>query len=98
MRYVAAYLLATLGGNATPSADDIKAILASVGIDADADKLNKVGGISFASLPSQSFALPELIVDTVVVHLSFISWFGVLNEETCISFLSNSYRIVPVFD
>ena len=44
MRYVAAYLLATLGGNATPSADDVKAILASVGIDADAEKLNKVRG------------------------------------------------------
>eukprot|EP00042_Codosiga_hollandica_P019351 m.59619 g.59619 ORF g.59619 m.59619 type:complete len:114 (-) comp49263_c0_seq3:154-495(-) len=42
MRYVAAYLLATLGGNADPSADDIKAILSSVGIDADAEKLNKV--------------------------------------------------------
>ena len=42
MRYVAAYLLATIGGNAAPSADDVKAILASVGIDADAEKLNKV--------------------------------------------------------
>ncbi|XP_065175875.1 large ribosomal subunit protein P2-like [Sycon ciliatum] len=35
MRYVAAYLLATLGGNASPSLKDIKAILASVGIDCD---------------------------------------------------------------
>jgi large subunit ribosomal protein LP2 len=42
MRYVAAYLLATLGGNASPSADDVKAILSSVGIDADAAKLDKV--------------------------------------------------------
>ena len=42
MRYVAAYLLATLGGNASPSAADVKAILSSVGIEADAAKLDKV--------------------------------------------------------
>ena len=42
MRYVAAYLLAVQGGNKSPSAADIKAILSSVGIDADAEKLNKV--------------------------------------------------------
>merc|ERR1712083_194670 len=42
MRYVAAYLLASLGGNENPSADDIKTILSSVGIDADDEKLGKV--------------------------------------------------------
>ena len=42
MRYVAAYLLANLGGNNSPSADDIKKILESVGISADDDKLAKV--------------------------------------------------------
>ncbi|XP_029990838.1 60S acidic ribosomal protein P2 [Sphaeramia orbicularis] len=42
MRYVAAYLLATLGGNTNPSAKDIKAILGSVGIEADDERLNKV--------------------------------------------------------
>lgn len=42
MRYVAAYLLATLGGNNSPSSDDIKKILGSVGIEAEDDKLNKV--------------------------------------------------------
>ena len=42
MRYVAAYLLAVLGGNASPKAADIKAIISSVGIDADDEKLNKV--------------------------------------------------------
>jgi large subunit ribosomal protein LP2 len=35
MRHVAAYLLATLGGNETPSAADIKKILGAVGIEAD---------------------------------------------------------------
>merc|ERR1712235_123797 len=42
MRYVAAYLLAQLGGNEAPDADAIKAILSSVGVDADEEKLSKV--------------------------------------------------------
>nr|XP_026692658.1 60S acidic ribosomal protein P2 [Ciona intestinalis] len=42
MRYVAAYLLAALGGNESPSSSDIKNILGSVGIDVDDDKLNMV--------------------------------------------------------
>ena len=42
MRYVAAYLLAVLGGNNSPKAKDIKKILTSVGIDADDALLNKV--------------------------------------------------------
>lgn len=42
MRYVAAYLLATLGGNENPSASDIKAILSSVGIDVDSERLDVV--------------------------------------------------------
>merc|ERR1712241_209247 len=42
MRYVAAYLLAVLGGNASPSAADISAIISSVGIDADKEKLDQV--------------------------------------------------------
>ncbi|XP_076887200.1 large ribosomal subunit protein P2B-like [Bidens hawaiensis] len=39
MKVVAAYLLTLLGGNTTPSAEDLKNILASVGADADDDKL-----------------------------------------------------------
>ena len=42
MRYVAAYLLATLGGNNSPTADDIKKILSSVGIDAADENVDKV--------------------------------------------------------
>lgn len=42
MRYVAAYLLAALGGNESPSASDIKKILDSVGIEAEDELLNKV--------------------------------------------------------
>ncbi|XP_055505660.1 ribosomal protein, large P2, like isoform X1 [Leucoraja erinacea] len=42
MRYVAAYLLAVLGGNEAPASKDIKKILDSVGIEADDERLNKV--------------------------------------------------------
>uniref|UniRef100_A0A3Q0RCY2 Large ribosomal subunit protein P2 n=1 Tax=Amphilophus citrinellus TaxID=61819 RepID=A0A3Q0RCY2_AMPCI len=41
MRYVAAYLLAALGGNENPDVKDIKKILDSVGIEADDTRLQK---------------------------------------------------------
>ncbi|XP_022202946.1 60S acidic ribosomal protein P2 [Nilaparvata lugens] len=44
MRYVAAYLLAVLGGKENPSSGDIEKILSSVGIEADSEKLNFVVG------------------------------------------------------
>ncbi|MED6208015.1 60s acidic ribosomal protein P2 [Stylosanthes scabra] len=40
MKVIAAYLLAVLGGNTSPSADDIKNILSSVGAEADEDKID----------------------------------------------------------
>ncbi|CAL0299379.1 unnamed protein product [Lupinus luteus] len=39
MKVIAAYLLAVLGGNKTPSQKDIKNILASVGAEADDDRI-----------------------------------------------------------
>ncbi|XP_053682039.1 60S acidic ribosomal protein P2 [Sabethes cyaneus] len=42
MRYVAAYLLAVLGGNASPSNADIEKILSSVGIESDSTRVTKV--------------------------------------------------------
>ncbi|KAL0543689.1 hypothetical protein IC582_018792 [Cucumis melo] len=39
MKVVAAYLLAVLGGNKTPSAQDINTILYSVGAEADVEKI-----------------------------------------------------------
>ncbi|KAM3855699.1 large ribosomal subunit protein P2 isoform 1-T1 [Vipera latastei] len=42
MRYVAAYLLAVLGGNDSPSSKDLKKILDSVGIETDDERVNKV--------------------------------------------------------
>ncbi|WOO81442.1 60S acidic ribosomal protein P2 [Vanrija pseudolonga] len=42
MKHLAAYLLLQSGGNASPSAADVKALLETVGIEADADRLTKL--------------------------------------------------------
>jgi Ribosomal protein L12E/L44/L45/RPP1/RPP2 len=42
MRYVAAYLLAALGGKENPAQGDVEKILSSVGIESDAEKLKIV--------------------------------------------------------
>lgn len=42
MKHLAAYLLLGLGGNTSPSADDVKGVLSSVGIDADEERLDKL--------------------------------------------------------
>mmetsp|Transcript_4789 Transcript_4789/g.11438 ORF Transcript_4789/g.11438 Transcript_4789/m.11438 type:complete len:111 (+) Transcript_4789:41-373(+) len=42
MKHVAAYLLAVLGGNASPSAKDVKAILSAVDAKVDDAALEKV--------------------------------------------------------
>ncbi|KAK7744866.1 60S acidic ribosomal protein P2 [Cytospora paraplurivora] len=42
MKYLAAYLLLTLGGNDKPSADDVKKVVESVGIEVDSERLSKL--------------------------------------------------------
>ncbi|ORX52274.1 ribosomal protein 60S [Anaeromyces robustus] len=42
MKYLAAYLLATLGGNASPSANDLKKIIKTIGADVDDEKVDAV--------------------------------------------------------
>ncbi|KAL9117043.1 MAG: hypothetical protein Q9187_006426 [Circinaria calcarea] len=42
MKHLAAYLLLGLGGNTSPSAEDVKGVLESVGIDADEDRLEQL--------------------------------------------------------
>ena len=39
MKYLAAYLLLTTGGNASPSAKDITALLESVGIEVESERV-----------------------------------------------------------
>ena len=66
MRYVAAYLLAVLGGNNEPSAKDIKKILSSVGIDADDSCVNKV----IDELKGKN--IEELIIGIAIKNLAFL--------------------------
>jgi large subunit ribosomal protein LP2 len=42
MKYLAAFLLLGLAGNSSPSAEDIKTVLSSVGIDADEERLSSL--------------------------------------------------------
>ncbi|WWD21262.1 60S acidic ribosomal protein P2 [Kwoniella shandongensis] len=42
MKLIAAYLLLQIGGNASPSAEDIKSLLEVVGIEAEEDRLSKL--------------------------------------------------------
>ncbi|KAK8797064.1 hypothetical protein WA158_004274 [Blastocystis sp. Blastoise] len=42
MKHLAAYLLLVLGGNTTPSADNVKTLLESVGIESNEDQLNNL--------------------------------------------------------
>ncbi|KAK8480141.1 hypothetical protein V6N13_030787 [Hibiscus sabdariffa] len=73
MKVVAAYLLAVLGGNTSPSVDDLKDILGSVGADADDDRIKLLlsevkgkditeliasGREKLASVPSGGGAVP----------------------------------------
>ncbi|XP_059621728.1 large ribosomal subunit protein P2 isoform X1 [Phlebotomus argentipes] len=44
MRYVAAYLLAVLGGKENPTTGDLEKILSSVGVEVDAERVKKVVG------------------------------------------------------
>lgn len=42
MRYVAAYLLAVLGGKESPAAADLEKILSSVGVEVDSARVTKI--------------------------------------------------------
>ncbi|KAG1234240.1 hypothetical protein G6F68_002762 [Rhizopus microsporus] len=42
MKYLAAYLLLNAGGKANPSADEVKSLLSSVGIDADEERVSSL--------------------------------------------------------
>merc|ERR1712035_72890 len=75
MRYVAAYLLAALGGNNNITTDDIKTILESVGVGYDEERaeivVNQCQGKSIAELIEQVQRrwLPCLQVAVVAVEL-----------------------------
>ncbi|KAF9433102.1 60S acidic ribosomal protein P2, partial [Entomortierella beljakovae] len=42
MKYLAAYLLLTIGGKASPSASDITSLLATVGIEAESERIESL--------------------------------------------------------
>lgn len=63
MRYVAAYLLAVLGGNESPSEGDLKKILDSVGVGYDAERASLVvSQLKGKSIDEVSFSQFKLVV------------------------------------
>jgi large subunit ribosomal protein LP2 len=42
MKHIAAYALLLVGGNASPSQDDVKAVITAAGGEADEEKLSKL--------------------------------------------------------
>lgn len=74
MRHIAAYLLLQIGGNASPSAADVKKVLSSVGIEADDARLETliselkgkdVNAVSFPTIrcSSNRLTLRQLIAE-----------------------------------
>lgn len=59
MKYVAAFLLAQLGGNASPSQSDISKILSSVGIEVDTSRV----GALLAEVSGKS---SEEVTDSII--------------------------------
>ena len=59
MRHIAAYLLLQIGGNASPSAADVKALLSTVNIDADESRLEKlIAELKGKSIDEVRYRLP----------------------------------------
>ena len=85
MRYVAAYLLAVLGGAKAPSAADIKKILSSVGIEADDVKLNKV----VDELKGKSV---DELIESGMFFIFSISLMFLFMEESSENDLSDSFK------
>ena len=64
MRHLAAYLLLVVGGNSTPSAEDVTKLLSQAGIEVDEERLNQL----IADLEGKDIAeLIELGKDKLVV-------------------------------
>ena len=64
MRYVAAYLLAALGGTENPEAKDIKKILESVGVDCDDERLSKVQScVCLNIFPVFAVVIPVVLIN-----------------------------------
>ncbi|KAL6940667.1 60S acidic ribosomal protein P2 [Hanseniaspora vineae] len=72
MKYLAAYLLLVQGGNASPSAEDIKSVIESVGVEVESSKVDALlsalegktveeliaeGNTKFATVPAAGAAV-----------------------------------------
>jgi hypothetical protein len=69
MKHLAAYLLLGLGGNTSPSAADIKAVLESVGIEADSDRLDTlISELEGKDIQQVRFAIYFVVPHTMLTN------------------------------
>ena len=62
MKHLAAYLLLQTGGNASPSAADVKELLSTVGIDAEEERLDKlIAELEGKDINEVSSAVPSFV-------------------------------------
>ena len=69
MRYVSAYLLSVLGGNESPTVADIKAILASVGVEVDEERLSALMKSMEGKVRFMLYILKDSNIDNVVFRM-----------------------------
>ena len=70
MRYVAAFLLATLGGKSNPSKADVQGILESIGLDVDDEKLSKVAIVALLTRDDRQYIM--ITLDVVVYEVNML--------------------------
>jgi hypothetical protein len=92
MKYLAAFLLLGLGGNASPSAADVKAVLESVGIEADSERLDTlISELEGKDINEVRHRLPR--------HWKYIQFADMLRRSSSLRALPSlppSRRAVPV--
>ena len=83
MRYVAAYMLAVLGGNEQPSADDVRTIIESVGVEVDESSLkilmDKLEGKNIHDIQEEGEITLKVLIAFIYL---FIAFFFFLRNET----------------
>ena len=91
MRYVAAYMLAVMGGNENPTADDIKMIIGSVGIESEDVKLNlvikKLHGKNIEELVAESMYNLNIFFVFVLFCFCFCFRFFLLMCKFCLKYI-----------
>ena len=92
MRHLAAYLLLVAGGNATPTADDVCAVLGSVGAEADQDRLNQLMG----ELEGKSPVILLDLINIVDVNTVQLTTLIILGKDVNEIIAAGKEKLIPI--